>query len=772
MQRLTRALTLLPTLPILLAVLALAAPSAARAGPPFPEPVEGQLVYDPANALDASTEQVAGSVLADVAARTGADVALYVQVKPASNTAADTQADGRALLDEWALGGPEGNALVLFVDLRSRREPGQAQLVTGAAFADRWLPEAERVRIQRNVMLPALRRGRLGSGIVAGLRAVSRQTEGAAAPSARPSTSPSGSPASGPSDAGATPAPAPSGSPLPTPVPVRPGVIPPAGPPYPAPVEGQVVYDYADILDESTIAEATGVIERIEERTAAEVVVYTQIKPQSDTEDEAEQDARALIDQWGVGRRGFDDGLAILFDMDASRCHGQVQLYAAPGYAAAYLTNAERQAIFDQEMRPALERCDLDGAVLAALSRVDQAATPEHAQALASARQADAALGLVAAPTLLLLLVGWAGLTWLRYGRDPVYLDDPSILMPAPPPDLTAASGALVRDGRSSRHTLTTALLDLASRGELAFREEEAPRSHKRVGIELRAGDADPALLRARRRPISKAEEYLLIRLRTIARDEGGYLDPDDLEEFSRHVATFDDRLESHVVRKGWFRERPVQAIRRWRIRATIELIAGVVAGGAGVALPSQGLLLVGGAAIAAGLITFALAPAMPSRTMPGAMIHAMLAAYRRTLQKTLHQARSMREVVDSNELPWLETPDQAVVWGVALGLQDEVQKVLERSLEDLRERRAEATSAWVPSWYGSAAGFTGAGSTSPGPASGTAGLFSSSALPNLGGMMAALGTIGATPGASGAGGGGFSGGSSGGGGGGSGGGF
>ena len=66
------------------------------------------------------------------------------------------------------------------------------------------------------------------------------------------------------------------------------------------------------------------------------------------------------------------------------------------------------------------------------------------------------------------LLVGAAAWSWLRYGKDPVYLDDPSILMPAPPPDLTAASGAVVWEGRATRRALTTAMLDLASRGELA----------------------------------------------------------------------------------------------------------------------------------------------------------------------------------------------------------------------------------------------------------------------------------------------------------------
>ena len=82
---------------------------------------------------------------------------------------------------------------------------------------------------------------------------------------------------------------------------------------------------------------------------------------------------------------------------------------------------------------------------------------------------------------------------------------------------------------------------------------------------------------------------------------------------------------------------------------------------------------------------------------MPGAMIRAMLAAYRRTLQKTMEQARSMQQVVDEAGLDWLDTPDQAVVWGTALGLQGEIEGVLSRSLEDVKrgpdERAPSRTS-------------------------------------------------------------------------------
>ena len=161
----------------------------------------------------------------------------------------------------------------------------------------------------------------------------------------------------------------------------------------------------------------------------------------------------------------------------------------------------------------------------------------------------------------------------------------------------------------------------------------------------------------------------------------------------------------------------------------------------------------------------------MPAVTMPGAMIRAMLHAYRRTLKKTMEQARSMQQVVEEAGLDWLDTPDQAVVWGTALGLQSQIEDVLDRSLEDLKQGTASASSLYFPAWYQTE---NGSSFANAGVASSGASLFSDSAMPDLGGMMSALGTIGNSPSSSGGsgGGGGFSGGSSGGGGGGAGGGF
>jgi len=553
------------------------------------------------------------------------------------------------------------------------------------------------------------------------------------------------------------------------------GPVPPAGPPYPAPINDVVVYDYADLLSPQAEATATQIIVAIEQRTAAEVVIYTQYKPGSTTDSSAE-DARLLITQWGVGRAGFDDGLAILVNMNRTNClpgvsgNGQVQLYAAPGYLATYLDNAEKQRIFDEDMLPHLRECDFDSGILAGLARVDAATTPENARRLELARQANAVVGLVGAPLIFIVLVGIAGRSWLRYGKDPVYLDSPSILMPAPPAGLTAAAASVIWDGKATQRAVTTAMLDLASRGELSFEPEEGLLREK-VGLAvLEAPPADPYVERNRRRLLGGPERYLLARVQSLGGASGEVISSTELGQLAPKVKEFNESLEEHVADQKWFREPPAKAISRWSVRGVLALVVGVVLFFAGMEIPMSGLVLIAIALVAAGIAMVWIARHMPARTMAGAMLYAMLAAYRRTLQKTMAQARSMVDVVEQAQLDWLDTPDQAVVWGVALDLHADVQRVIERSAQDAEQGTGER--AWLPSWYGSHAGystsFAGAGSRGLAP-----GLFSASAVPNFGGMMAALNSIGSsTSSSSSSGSGGFSGGGGGGGGGGSGGGF
>jgi hypothetical protein len=273
------------------------------------------------------------------------------------------------------------------------------------------------------------------------------------------------------------------------------------------------------------------------------------------------------------------------------------------------------------------------------------------------------------------------------------------------------------------------------------------------------------------RRPTGPAEAVALQRLRGIDGSQS-YIKPDDLPKFGAAVPAFDKALEDHVVAKGWMVEKPSKVVARWAGRGGIVLALGLVVGFAGFNIPISGLVLVGAAAVAASVVIMVIARGMPSVTMPGAMIRAMLAAYKRTLHKTMEQARSMQQVVEgagAAGLTWLETPDQAVVWGTALGLQQDIEAVLKRSLDDVEAGRVAMTAAWLPGWYTSSDGSSFAGAAAAGSGGS---IFSGSAIPDLGGMMSALGTIGDSPSSSGGGGGGFGGGGSGGGGGGAGGGF
>jgi molecular chaperone DnaK (HSP70) len=116
-------------------------------------------------------------------------------------------------------------------------------------------------------------------------------------------------------------------------------------------------------------------------------------------------------------------------------------------------------------------------------------------------------------------------------------------------------------------------------------------------------------------------------------------------------------------------------------------------------------------------------------------------------LKLTLAQAHSMGDVVAAKALPWVTTPDDAMAWGVAFGLDDEIGVVLSRSLAAAEapveqdadgKLRAVPLKVWQPSWY-STGNFSG-GSHSGGSVS--SGLFSAAAIPDFSSMVSAIGSI------------------------------
>ncbi len=261
-------------------------------------------------------------------------------------------------------------------------------------------------------------------------------------------------------------------------------------------------------------------------------------------------------------------------------------------------------------------------------------------------------MGLLGAPIILIGLIGSALFAWLRYGRDPVYLDDPSIHMAGPPPDLTPAAATFVVAGGPSRRALTAAMLDLASRGLISFREEKGILGLKRkVGVQFDppAGDPNTEAQRARNavRPLGPAEEVAHRRLRTLAKGDEWLHRPGRAAQVrgGRRRLRQEARDRTSMT-MGWFREKPSKAEARWMVRGVIAIIVGVVAFFGAINLPSAGLTLIGAALVIGGVAVLVMSRWMDAVTMPGAMIRAMLAAYRRTLEKTMAQSRSMDQVV------------------------------------------------------------------------------------------------------------------------------
>ena len=176
---------------------------------------------------------------------------------------------------------------------------------------------------------------------------------------------------------------------------------------------------------------------------------------------------------------------------------------------------------------------------------------------------------------------------------------------------------------------------------------------------------------------------------------------------------------------------------------------AGVI--GLGVILPMSGAVMLGAALVLGGIGVMAFGQQMSQRSPQGAYVDAMLKAYRRTLQKTMDQARSMGEVIQQPDIAKLaDTPDKAVVWGMALGLHDEVAAVLARGLEEQRKATGSPAGAYYPLWLGSTSGSSwsgaSAGDLAGSVSDGSGSIFSGSAMPDIGGMFDALGSVGSSP--------------------------
>jgi uncharacterized membrane protein YgcG len=532
-----------------------------------------------------------------------------------------------------------------------------------------------------------------------------------------------------------------------------------AGMTLPPSQPGMYVYDFAGIWSPDTEARAQAVAEAIRTRTEAQMVAVSIPSGLSRVDpDIAIADARTILDAWGVGRRGVNDGLVVLFDMDTSKAHGQVAMFAGSGFEDAYLTASERERIITGDMLPRAVEGNLDQALLDGLNHIDRIAQPGGNPERTRERTVSWLVAIVALAGGLFVF-GMFIRRWLLSGRDaPVPLIDDSVLLPAPPKGLTPALATTLQRNGVDNEAFTSALVDLGHRGLLTFKEQES--DAKKVDLMVPPEPlAEVPYLEARRRPLGSAEASLE---RAISRNAvdlpTGWevLTSDRLKagEGKKLFEEFKADLGRAAKASGWFRDDPNRLPGRWTgIGIGLIVAAGIAAFLFAFDTSDNGNFLRPGREVAAAALAIVAALGVAiivfrgllvARAADGSQTLAMSLAYRNTLRRELDTAGTVTEAVEHTQtrLPWITTPDLLTVWAVAFGLKDEIDALIRKTFEQAQQA---GLNTWSPAW------FIG---SSPG-----SGSFSA-----VSGIGAAVGSISAT--ASSSSGGGFGGGGSGGGGG------
>ena len=473
------------------------------------------------------------------------------------------------------------------------------------------------------------------------------------------------------------------------------------------------VYDYAGIWSSSTIDRAQSIAQAIRDRTQAQIAIVSWPSDDFDVSTPtARADAITIMDTWGVGRKGVNDGLVVLFDMDSgSKQHGQIYLYAGAGYLDRYLNEDEAAAVVNDTMLPKARDGDLDAALLDGLARVDQVTQPNGNPD----RAGQAIVNSILAAILIGIAVTVFGLflrTWWERGRDArVPLIDDSVLLPGPPPGLTPALATVLREDKVTKDAFTSALVDLGHRGLVTF-QESAGMFGLGKHVDLVVPDKpllDPNSLEARRRPLGHPEKALALSIES--RSSDGVLSSSTLKSGAGAElwSAFKKSTGAAAKASGYFRDDPNSITGKW-VAIGIGLVVVVVVFGFLFAFDTSdnGNLLRPGKSflglpmlisIVLGVLIALFSGRLAARTPDGARTLAMALAYRNTLKYEMAASHTVDEAVEKTrtKLPWITTPDLLTVWAVAFGLKSEIDHLIK---ETLAAAQSSGATAWAPVWY------------------------------------------------------------------------
>ncbi len=330
---------------------------------------------------------------------------------------------------------------------------------------------------------------------------------------------------------------------------------------------------------------------------------------------------------------------------------------------------------------------DLGAAVMRAIDGVSLPPDPAKAVGDAARTVSDAVTGSVRGfvenPTNqrwsflgfllgLLSIVAFQLDRWRRR-RDGGYGDDDSVILPAPPSEMTPALAALMAAPLDTTRAVTAALLDLAAHGFIAFYQPRSPASTGGVAVVSDGGSArrGPIHSTATERPLGQAESELLAGLRAWSKASGAETTA-DAGDFAVLRPLFErtaERLEEIAGSHGWLNLRPDIASLAWLAYGALLLVAT-----AAMALIWQPIAAVALWYAALVIMPRAFKMPLPLRTREGQMTSATVDAYRRTLKRALSS--------EPGTVPlWLANAEEAALWGYAWGLEGEVQDFVARNV-------------------------------------------------------------------------------------------
>ena len=175
-------------------------------------------------------------------------------------------------------------------------------------------------------------------------------------------------------------------------------------------------------------------------------------------------------------------------------------------------------------------------------------------------------------------------------------------------------------------------------------------------------------------------------------------IEEDEVPDFARSVSGFDERLEDVVAERGWFREPPVDSVNRWSRRAAVVLI-----GWASLASSSASTCPATGCCWSARRPSWPPSPCSSSRApCRSGPWRARGCSPAGRLPPDAVAGRSSRRAPwtrssAAGSCPGWRRPTRPWSGRYSLGLHEEAEEVLERSMEDVRTGDASPTRTVLP---------------------------------------------------------------------------